>query len=432
MRGDRSTDLRWPLRAAAAIGAGSAGVYGYGLVKYRHTAARRFTMSDPPHPGSREFSTLVELLTGGPLRQGNRVEVLRNGCRTFPSMLTAIRSATRTIDFSSYIYWPGEVTSEFSEAFMERAAAGVEVNMVLDAWGSAKLGREHMDRLRRAGVNVCFFRPPHWYTVHKLNNRMHRRLLIVDGEVGFAGGVGIADVWAGDAQDPEHWRETHVRLEGPAVLDILGGFIDNWAEATGQLLGSRHFPELRAFDDGVAVQVTRSSPVTGGTAAAQLFYAAIAGARERLWLTTAYFAASGAFLEALCDAARRGVDVRLLTNGSRIDKEIVRHTGRRLYGPLLEAGVRIFEYGQTMLHAKVLVVDGVWGNVGSANYDHRSLALDVELNVSVEDPGICAEFEKHFLDDMELSKEIGLEQWNERPVLERAVEYAGELARQSF
>lgn len=430
--GDRAGHTRWLRAAGLGLGAGSAALYGYGVVKYRHTAARRFTMSDPPSPGSREFSTLVELLTGGPLRQGNRVEVLRNGCRTFPSMLAAIRSATRTIDFSSYIYWPGEVTDEFSEAFMERAAAGVEVNMVLDAWGSAKLDSDHVERLRRSGVNVCFFRPPHWYTVHKLNNRMHRRLLIVDGAVGFAGGVGIADVWAGDAHDPDHWRETHVRLEGPAVHDILGGFIDNWAEATGQLLGSRHFPELQSFDDGVPVQVTRSSPVTGGTAAAQLFYAAIAGAKERLWLTTAYFAASGAFLEALCEAADRGIDVRVLTNGSRIDKEIVRQTGRRLYGPLLEAGVRIFEYEQTMLHAKVLVVDGVWGNVGSANYDHRSLALDVELSVSFEDPGVCAEFEKHFLDDADVSHELSLEEWRERPVLERAVEYAGELARQSF
>lgn len=430
--GDTATSSRWLRTAAAGLGAGSAAVYGYGMVKYRHTAARRFRTDDPPPPGSREFSTMVELLTGGALREGNRVEVLRNGCQTFPSMLAAIRSATRTIDFSSYIYWPGEVTEEFSDAFMERAAAGVEVNMVLDAWGSAKLDRAHLERLRRAGVNACFFRPPHWYTIHKLNNRMHRRLLIVDGEVGFAGGVGIADVWTGDAQDPDHWRETHVRLEGPAVRDVLGGFIDNWAEATGELLSSRHFPEIRSFDDGVAVQVTRSSPVTGGTAAAQLFYAAIAGARHRLWLTTAYFAASGAFVEGLCEAARRGVDVRLLTNGSRVDKQVVRQTGRRLYGPLLEAGVRIFEYQQTMLHAKVVVVDGVWGNVGSANYDHRSLALDVELNVSFEDAGVCAEFEKHFLDDMEVSKEIRLEQWNGRPRREKAVEYAGELVRQSF
>lgn len=432
MKGDKPRRSRWLRAAALGIGGGSAAVYGYGVVKYRHTAARRFSMSDPPAPGTPEFSTLIELLTGGPVRPGNQVEVLRNGCRTFPSMLAAIASATNTIDFSSYIYWPGEVTSQFSDAFMERAAAGVEVNMVLDAWGSAKLDREHLERLRRAGVNVCFFRAPHWYSIHKLNNRMHRRLLIVDGKVGFAGGVGIADVWAGDAQDPEHWRETHVRLEGPAVLDVLGGFIDNWAEATGQLLGAHHFPELRSFDDGVAVQVTRSSPGTGGTAAAQLFYAAIAGARQRLWLTTAYFAASGAFVDGLCDAARRGVDVRVLTNGPCIDKEIVRQTGRRLYGPLLEAGVRIFEYQQTMLHAKVLVVDGAWANVGSANFDHRSLALDVELNVAFDDAGLCAEFEKHFLDDMEVSKEIDLDQWNDRSLVERAIEYAGEMARQSF
>lgn len=418
-------------RAVAAAGVGMAGAYLYGAAKFRRHANKGFTFADAPAPGTPEFARLVEALTGAPLRHGNRVQILRNGVQTFPAMLEAISSAEETIDFSSYIYWPGAITTQFSDAFIERAQAGVEVNIVLDGWGSAKLDSDHVHRLERSGAKVVFFRPPHWYTLHKLNNRMHRRVLIVDGKVGFAGGVGIADVWTGNAEDSEHWRETHIRLEGPAVRDVLGGFMENWTEATQQIVASSHFPSLSGFDDGVGVQVTRSSPSTGGTAAAELFYSAIAGARERLWLTTAYFTANSAFIDILCEAADRGVDVRMLVNGPHIDKEIVRQTGHRSYGRLLESGVRIFEYQQTMLHAKVVLVDG-WANLGSSNFDQRSLVLNDELNVAVQDPGLVAEFEKHFVDDLEVSEEIDLKRWKSRPLAKRAGEYAGELMRQSF
>lgn len=419
-------------KVAVGAGLGLAGTYAYTAGRFRRETRPGFDLTDPPQPGSPEFTRLVETVTGYPLRSGNRVRLLRNGDQMFPAMLEAISSARETVDFSSYIYWPGDITDTFSDAFMERAQAGVEVNMILDGYGSAKLDRAHVERLRRSGVNVAFFRPPRWYDIDKVNNRMHRRLLIIDGKVGFAGGVGIADVWTGNAEDPSHWRETHARVEGPAVRDVLGGFVENWTDATHCVLTGPHVPNLVRFRDGVDVHVTRSTPTTAITAAASLFYVAIAGARERLWLTTAYFTAGRAFMAALCATARRGVDVRILVNGPNVDKTIVRRTGQRGYGALLESGVRVFEYQPTMLHAKTMVVDQGWGNVGSSNFDHRSFALDAELIVSFHDSALVAELARHFLDDLDVSKEVDLAAWKRRPLAKRAVELAGELGRQSF
>jgi cardiolipin synthase len=402
----------------------------YQVARYKKGTRRRFDLPEPPAPGTAEFARLVSAMAGAPLRPGNRVVIMRNGT-TLGAMLEAISSAQATIDLSSYIYWPGDIADRFGEALIERADAGVEVNVVLDGYGSAKLDGGRLDRLERSGVNISIFRPPSWYQVRKLNNRMHRRILVVDGVLGFVGGVGIADVWTGDAEDPSHWRETHLRIEGPAVTDLLGAFLENWTEATGGLLGAAHVPEIAAFDDGVPLQVTRSTPIGGPTALTQLFYAAIAGARQRLWLTTAYFAPDRAFEDALCAAARRGVDVRILVNGHRVDKEVARQAGHRSYGKLLEAGVRIYEYDKTMLHAKVLLVDDCWANVGSGNFDSRSFDLDLEINAAVFDRRLVNELETHFREDLDVSRQIDLETWRERPLHKRVGELATELIRQS-
>ncbi len=370
-------------------------------------------------------------MTGGPLRQGNRVTVMRNGA-TLESMLQAISAAQRTIDMSSYIYWPGEAADRFTRAFIERARAGVEVNIIVDGYGSAKLDNDHLGRLRDAGVHAAVFRPVRSYNLKKLNNRMHRRILVVDGSLAFAGGVGIADVWTGDAQDPEHWRETHLCIEGPAVLDLFGAFLENWTEATGVILTGTHVPVSGPVDDGVPVQVMRSSPTGGATACTELFYAAIAGARERAWLTTAYFAPDRAFEDVLCAAAQRGVDVRVLVNGQQVDKEVARQAGHRSYAKLLDAGARMFEYDRTMLHAKVLLIDDGWANVGSANFDSRSFDLDLEVNIALEDPGLVKELSGHFLEDLEVSTEIDEATWNNRSRRKRAAELATEVIRQSL
>ena len=422
----------WAPRAAVPVGAGLALTYAYGTAQYRRNASAGYQLDDPPQPGTPAFTRLVEAVTGAPWRTGNRVRILRNGSHTFAAMLDAISMAKDTVNLSSYILWPGDVTTRFTDALCERAEAGVDVNVIVDAYGSAKLvGHETVGRLERAGVRFEFFRPPAWYAVDKLNNRMHRRLLIVDGRIGFAGGVGIADVWDGDAEDPEHWRETHVQIEGPAVRDVLGGFMENWAEAADVLLDARHVPELESFDDGVGLQVIRSSPRAGGSATSQLFYAAIAGAQERLWITTAYFAPDAAFLDQLCDAPKRGVDVRILVNGPNVDKEVVRETGQRQYGRLLEAGIRIFEYQPTMIHAKVMIADG-WGHVGSSNLEHRSLGLDDELMVALADPDLVEELCRHFGDDLANAEEFDLDRWRRRPLRKRAREAALDLMRQSL
>lgn len=416
----------------AAAGMGLSGLVAARNWKYRQAAARGYELLDPPAPGSDDFARLVEALTGAPLRHGNRVQVMRNGDETFPAMLEAIASAQQTVDFSTYIYWTSTTAGEFAEALVERARAGVEVNFLMDGWGSAKIDRDLVAKVERAGVNVAWFRPPHWSSPVRVKNRMHRRVLVVDGRIGFAGGVGIAEQWSGNAEDPDHWRETHVRVEGPAVRDLLGAFGENWTEATQFVLTGQHLPELDGFEDGVAMQVSRSTSSDASTAAEQLFYAAIAGARRQLLVTTAYFAPRRAFVDLLCAVAKRGVDVQVLVNGQPIDKMVIREAGQRSYGRLLECGVRIFEYQKAMLHAKVLVADDAWANVGTANFDNRSFSLNEELNLAVCGPGPVGELEKHFLEDLEESEEIDFGRWRQRPLRKRVSEYAGEVVRPSL
>ncbi|MBW3580044.1 MAG: cardiolipin synthase B [Actinobacteria bacterium] len=418
--------------ALGTTGAAAVGAYVTKGVQYRREARRTFRLSDPPAPGSAAFARLVESWCGGPLRAGNRVEVLRNGAEIFPSMLDAIASASRTIDFSTYIFWKGETANAFGEAFMERARAGVEVNVLVDGWGSAPMDRALVARMEQAGVNFAWFRTPHWYTTDKLNNRTHRRILVIDGKLGFTGGMGVADEWSGDAENPKNWRETHLRIQGPAVRDLLGAFADNWIEETGRVPSGAHLPEIEAFDDGVEVQVSKSAAAQGRAAAEALFFAAIAGARERLWFTTAYFSPRQALVDELVAAAVRGVDVRILVNGPHIDKQVVRRAGHRSYQPLLEAGVRLFEYQRTMMHAKVVVADDRWANVGTANFDNRSLALQNEMNCTTIDDAIVAELEKHFLDDFDGSEEIDLDRWRRRPLRSRAFELVSGAVRHSL
>jgi cardiolipin synthase A/B len=268
--------------------------------------------------------------------------------------------------------------------------------------------------------------------VQKLNKRMHRRLLIADGKVGFVGGVGIAEQWAGNAEDPEHERETHLRIDGPAVRDLLGGFLANWTEGTSSLLTASHFPEISAFEDGIPIQVARTASTGGTRGLEEMLWAAVVGSKERLWVTTAFFAPRRAFVDALCDAAGRGVDVRILTGGPHQDKQVAREAGHRSYERLLKSGVRIFEYQQAKLHAKVITIDGIWANVGSSNFDNRSLSLNDEINVSMQHPSVVAKLEEQFHDDLAVSQELDIQNWNRRPLKKRAQECATELIRQSL
>ncbi len=425
--------MRQPVLSTAVAGAAA----GVTLVtvrarKHRRAAALGYAMPEVPAVTDPPFERLLESLTGTPVTGGNAVTVLRNGCQIFPAMLEQIRAAEHTIDFATYVYWTGSIAEDFVIALEERARAGVEVNVLLDAVGAAKMQRSLASRLEEAGAVVAWFRPVRWYTTHKLDNRTHRKLLVVDGRVGFTGGVGIAEEWTGDCEDGDHWRDTHLKVEGPAVRGLYGAFQENWAEATRAVLSGPHLPDLEYRPDGVRAHVTRSSASHGGTEAEKLFHLAITAARKRLWITSAYFAPPMALIDALIAAAGRGVDVQVLVNGPEGDKELVRQAGRRSYTRLLEGGVRLHEYRRTMLHAKIMTVDRAWATVGSINMDNRSSAINEELNLSIFDETLTQELDDQFEKDVADSDEIHLDRWKHRPPLTRLKEMVAGAGREKL
>jgi cardiolipin synthase len=280
---------------------------------------------------------------------------------------------------------------------------------------------------------VCFFRPPKPYAIKRLQHRTHRKLLIVDGTTGFTGGVGIAEEWTGDAQDPDHWRDSHVRVRGPVVRGLQGAFAENWLECTGDVLaGDRYLPDIDQIEGGGAMQVMRSSATIGDTNAEALVYLALAAAKRTIELTSAYFVPRPAFTDALVEAAESGVRLRILVPGSHIDKEFVRTAGRDAYDALLDAGIEMYEYCPTMLHAKTLMVDGIWSSVGSVNFDNRSFQLHDEVTLCVQSEAFAAKLHEAFERDLESSERIDPDAWADRPVTQRARERVMKYARREL
>ena len=368
------------------------------------------------------FLQTMHALTGTPLSEHNRVEVLKNGVRIFPAMLSAIRNAKKTITLEFYIYWDGEIGRTFAEALAERARAGVKVHIVLDAVGSAGMSHDLTEFLQRNGVQVEWYHPLRWYTLSRVNHRTHRKLLVVDGEIGFCGGVGIADVWLGDADSKDHWRETVVRVEGPVVPQMQFAFLDNWIKSRGELLtGLDYFPQVPPRGNCLT-QVVKSSPSEGSSTAKLLYIVSIVSAKKSIYINSAYFVPDRDTTRALEGAVRRGVDVRVIVPGEYTDVPIVRHAGRFYYGNLLRRGIRIFEYQPTMMHAKTMVVDGIWTTIGSSNFDDRSFRLNDEVNVNIYDEGIAAQMEQMFFEDLARSEEMTRPRWLKRPWLDRMKE----------
>ena len=348
-------------------------------------------------------------------------------------MLETIRGAEQTLCLTTYAWWRGDIAHAFADVLIERARAGVECNVIIDAVGGVLLERAVFRRMLDAGVRVVRFRPPKLYAIKRLENRTHRKLLIADGRVGMTGGVGIAEEWTGDAQDPDHWRDTHVRVHGPVVRGLFGAFADNWLEATGEVLvGDGYLPELPEKPEGGPMMVVRSSAGVGDTNVEALYYLAIAAARRSLDLTAAYFVPRPAFTEALCEAATRGVRVRVLVPGRHIDKHLVRVAGRAAYEDLLACGVEVHEYGRTMLHAKSMVVDGVWSSVGSVNFDNRSFQLHDEATLCVRSEAFAGELTEQFERDLTDAMPIDEGRWNRRGPRQRATESALRLARREL
>lgn len=387
-----------------------------GEKKIEHNIDRLYPSADP------QFLRSMGSLLGPPVTGGNRVEVLLNGEEIFPAMLAGIRAATRSITFETFIYWSGEIGEQFAHALSDQARAGIAVHVLLDWVGSSKMDRRYLAQLKEAGAQVIQYHKPHWSGLGRMNNRTHRKLLVIDGRIGFTGGVGIAQEWTGHAQDPDHWRDTHFRLEGPAVAHMQSVFMDNWIKATGDVLhGGQYFPELDARGESAA-HMFSSSPSSGSDDMELMYLMAITAATATLNLASAYFVPNGLAINALVEAAKRGVKVRILTPGKHIDTHTVREASRGCWGDLLKAGVEIFEYQPTMFHCKLLVVDDYLVSAGSTNFDSRSFKLNDEANLNIYDRAFAARQSAIFDADIARSKQVTLADWERRPILEKLIE----------
>lgn len=378
--------------------------------------AHSHPVSDP------QFRREMGVLLGPAITPGNRVTALQDGDEIFPSMLQAIASARRTITFETYIYWSGQIGQRFTDALVERARAGVKVHVTIDWLGSVKMDNSLIENLQKAGVQVERYRPINWYNLDRVNNRTHRKLLVIDGRIGFTGGVGIADQWTGKAQDPDHWRDSHFKVEGPVVGQIQAAFNDNWIKTTGtSLTGPDYFPAIDPVGDSDA-QMFLASP-RGGSESMHLFYLmAIAAAVEQIDLAASYFVPDPLLLHALQQARQRGVAIRILVPGEHIDSDTVRLSSRSDWGPLLAAGIAIAEYQPTMLHVKMLIVDGQLVSVGSTNFDIRSFRLNDEASLNIYDPTFAAAMTRVFEQDWAQGKRYTYERWQARPWHEKVLE----------
>jgi cardiolipin synthase len=397
------------------------------MIEGSAAAGRSATTADP------RFRRVLEGVLGVPATEGNELVVLRNGDEIFPSMLEAIHRAEHTIDFLTFVYWRGDIGKEFGDALGARARSGVRVRVLLDAWGCRPIDKDIVHGMERDGVDVHWFRPFRRFGFRHANHRTHRKVMVVDEEVGFTGGVGIADEWRGDARNPDEWRDTHFRIRGPAVDGLRSAFLDNWLETDPSLFDERidRFPD-QPQTGGSVVQCVRGASESGRSDVATLFATLLQTARRRIRIATAYFVPDDNLTNKLCDAVARGLEVEILLPGRHADKRFVQVAGEAKYGRLLDAGVSLWNFEPSMLHAKVMTVDGCISNVGSANLNARSTEHDEEINLVVMDPAITRILDMHFDEDLARSERIEPGRWNSRPLHQRAFERMVEPIRRLF
>ena len=385
----------------------------------------------PPQVSDSLFAHSIELFTGTHLDEGNKIEILLNGEGTYPKLWKDIESAKKTLTVQMYYSQPGVVADTMKKYLVDRAKAGVRVLLLLDAFGSQPLKKDWIADLRNAGVEVAWLRPLRWYTLHKATQRSHVRVVVVDGRVGYTGGFGLADYWLGDGKHKDQWRETNVRFYGPTVAALQAAFAAGWAETTGELLtGDIFFPPV-AFEDrgNVKAGLMHSLPTIGSTPAERFLALTIAGSRKTLYITNSYFVPNTDFCDLLIKAAHRGVDVRVLTVGKETDVKTTWYAGRALYEKLLAGGVKIYEYQPTMMHAKTIVVDGLWSAMGSMNFDNRSIAFNNESQILALDAGIGQQMDQIFLNDLQHAKEMKLEEFKKRPWTGKVLEWGAQKLR---
>ena len=415
---------------AIAVLSAAAGVVGCLIVANLVPERRDLQQPLPHHLASSDdqFRTSMGALFGSNAIPGNKVETLVNGNEIFPSMLRAIRSAKNTITFETYIYWRGDIADQFADVLSQKARDGVSVKVLLDWVGSIPMEERLIERMQTAGVEVVKFRPVKWSTLDRINNRTHRKLLIVDGRIGFTGGVGIGDEWNGDARTAAEWRDNHYRLEGPAVSELQAAFAEHWIEATGELLmGDRFFPSIKP-DGQLDAQVVVSSTHQRNVMHLMLM-TALAAAQKSIRIGTPYFVPDAITRQQLLEARNRGVDIEIIVPGERTDARLVQKASRHFWGELLEAGIKIHEFEPTMYHCKLVIVDDVWTSVGSTNIDERALRLNDEANINFYD----REFARHqiamFLSDLKRSTPYTITKWRQRPMSERFSDWLAGLLR---
>lgn len=429
--------MRRPIAIACLTFAGSLLVASGGCLFIGEPTPDEMILSRPMSVASPDFLLAVSGTLNAPLRSGGRAELLVNGDEFVPALLEAIDGAERSVHFTAYVWEPGRM-SDLLLAALERAAArGVTVRLLLDGHGARNLGAEATEGLERAGGRVAVFRPmrPGWLTrVHK---RSHRRAIVIDGETGFTGGAAVADTWLGNAQDAEHWRDDLVRVSGAMARSLQAAFTELWVQTTGEVpVGDAVYPRSPESDPG-AEPVTHhlsvvSSPSSEHTPLRSLFWLSFAAAEQRIWIASPYVVPAPSVRAVLCERAREGVDVRILTAGDRSDMRVVSWAARNHYEEFLDAGVRIYEYQPTLMHSKTLVVDGAWSVVGSANLDIRSAELNEENVLAIQDASFARQLERVFEADLARAVEIEPGQWERRSALALAPELFGSLFRQQL
>jgi cardiolipin synthase len=365
----------------------------------------------------------LEGVIGVPATEGNQVDSLVNGDQIFPAMLEAIGDARRTIDLLTFVYWRGGIGTRFAEALADKAGSGVRVRVLLDAWGASSIDPDLVSKMEDAGVRVRWFRPLRRLQPTKVNRRTHRKVMIVDEATGFTGGVGIADQWCGDARNEDEWRDTHFRVRGPAVDGLRAAFLDNWLETDPEVFDASidRFPDQPKPGRAV-IQCVRVASEVGWSDISTLLLALLQLAQDRIRITTAYFVPDDELIECLNAASDRGVTVEVLLPGPHGDKRFVQLAGQAVYERLLEHGVRVWHYQPTMLHAKIMTVDGLVANVGSANFNARSTELDEEINLVALDPDLVRLLDRQFDADLERSEQIQPGRWEDRSLGRRVLE----------
>jgi len=391
-----------------------------GEKKIKHRIAQRYGISDP------QFERAMSQLLGPPIVGGNRVNALRNGVEIFPAMLGAIENAERSITFETFIYWSGAIADRFAEALAAKARAGLKVHVLIDGVGCNCINGDAIRRMVDAGVELELY---HVASFARTNHRTHRKLLVIDGRIGFTGGVGIADNWDGDADSPEHYRDSQYRVEGPVVAQMQAAFLDNWMKTRAMVLhGEEYFPELSEVGPH-RCQMFKSSPMEGSESARLMYLLSIAAAEQTIKVGNAYFIPDDLTTETLLEATKRGVSVEVLLPGQYIDSSLVRAASRDRWGRLLEGGVKIYEFEPTMYHCKCMIIDELWTSVGSANFDNRSFRINDEANLNIIDHQFAAEESRIFEEDKQRAREVTHRQWMQRPLSERVSGGAAALLR---